>query len=72
MDRFLCLRIRKDISLHMESNFFAHYFPSQEAMTFDDVLLVFFEVIKDDAFVPVHTSSLQLELPVGNNSFMYI
>jgi IMP dehydrogenase len=67
MDRFLCLRICKDISLHMESNFFAHYFPSQEALTFDDVLLVpaYSEVLPRDADIStLLTTDLRLNVPI--------
>jgi IMP dehydrogenase len=51
----------------MESNFFAHYFPSQEALTFDDVLLVpaYSEVLPRDADIStLLTTDLRLNVPI--------
>ncbi len=58
---------RKDISLQMETNFFAPQFPNQAALTFDDVLLVpaYSEVLPREADIStLLTTDIRIHVPI--------
>jgi IMP dehydrogenase len=58
---------RKDISLHMETNFFESQFPAREALTFDDVLLVpsYSEVLPREADIStLLTTDIRIHVPI--------
>lgn len=57
----------KDISLHMESNFFLQAFPNLEALTFDDVLLVpdYSEVLPRETDISTRlTTDIKINVPI--------